>query len=178
MPSIGIGLYLGQGGGGSAPLEELTAYDHLPPNDNSFNGAHVFIFDAAELEIPDFTVSAVQVEWAGAVNSAYIGPQAPSGDAFDASSLTQILFEGSPSVAQAFNAITLSDVVDFTWDKTANLIISCFKDSGRMPTDASAVVTWWSTAGGSEVATPDKTLEYVSGGGVVGGVSKIILYGN
>jgi hypothetical protein len=161
-----------------AGLEEFISYNHLPPNDNSFNAAHVFIFDVSGLDIPDFTVEGVKIELAGAVNSIYIGPQAASGDAYDASSLTQIFFSGSPSIAQAFDAVTVSDLASFTWDKTANLIVSCFKDSGRMPTDASSVVSWWTNASGSEVGTANKTLPYSDGGGVIGGVSKIILYGN
>lgn len=161
-----------------AGFEEASAYDHLPPNDNSFNGAHVFIFDAAELDIPDFTVEGVRIELAGAVDSIYIGAQAPSGDEFDASSLTQIFFSGNPGIAQAFDAVTVSDFAAFSWDKTANLIISVSKTTGRMPTDASAAVEWFSTNNHSEVGLADKTLEYVSGGGVIGGISKIILFGN
>ena len=178
MLSLGLNLWQAGLQGSGVPLEEQIIYDHLPPNDNSFNAAHVFVFDAAELDIPDFTVEGVRIELAGAIDSIYIGPQAPSGDAFDASSLTQIFFSGNPGIAQAFNAVTVSDFAEFSWDKTANLIVSVGKASGRMPTDVSSAVTWWSSNNQSEVGVANKTLEYLDGGGVIGGVSKIILFGN
>lgn len=183
MPMIGIGLDLSGQGSGGVPLEEAIAYDYLPPNDNSSgNSVRVHVFDLSGLDAPDFTVQGVRLEIAGSLDAVYIGQQAAAGDAYDAESLVQIFFSGSPSIVQAFDATTLSDFAEFSWDKTTNLLVSSLGSSGnQLPSDASAVVSEYSAGVllAAEVGVADKsTGQYSSDGGIVRGVSKIILYGN
>jgi hypothetical protein len=171
--------YLGWRSGGGAPLLSEIAYDHLPPNDNTGTGVKVHVFDTAQLVVPSFTVQGVRVEVAGALDVLYIGAQAAAGDAYDAVSLTQLFFSGSPGVSQGFDATTLSDFADFTWDKTANLLTSHYNSGGRSPSNASAIVTEYNAGALLEAETgqANKSAGYNTNGGAVWGISKIILYG-
>lgn len=89
---------------------------------------------------------------------------------------------GNAGIVQAFDAVTVSDFADFQWDKSANLLISSLGSSGnQLPSDVSAAVNEYATGPllEAEVSVANKsTGQYNDNGGVVRGVSKIILYGN
>lgn len=180
MPMIGIGLDLsGQGSVGAAELQSETIHSFLPTNENTLVGrTHVLVFDVDALEIPDFDVSGVQLLVAGRVDKIYIGPAAPSGDPYDRASNVTITFGGQAGVNQAFDATTLSDVVDFTWDKTSNLVITFYIAAGNTATDVTTGVDWYDVNGFDVAANNDIDGANLILSGAVANVAEIIVYGS
>lgn len=56
----------------------------------------------------------------------YIGPRLGSGDTYDVSSFTQILFGGSASVTIPATTSVVSDEASFVWNKTDGLVCSAY----------------------------------------------------
>lgn len=77
---------------------------------------------------PSGTVTTAKVTIRGPVNRVYIGHAASSGDAYDATSLTQVFFSGGAALTQSTSNSTESDDVAFAWDKTSDIIISMDTD--------------------------------------------------
>lgn len=95
------------------------------------------------------------------IDASYIGHQGGS-DAFDAVSLTQILWSGSGGVTVTGGNSTTSDWVNFAWDKASDLIItahvngSAAADGFRAQTSLTGATRYDKTAV-SEAGTADVT---------------------
>lgn len=166
---------------GTAPLDDHLVYDGQPTNENTLLGnTSVLIFDQAQLSIPDFTVSKVQLQVAGVVGEIYIGTPAGSGDAWDAASLTQVTFDGNPGVTQEYDETTLSDLIDFTWNKTDDLLVSLYPGGiggTHTATAASAAINWYVDSNVNVAADLNKS-SMSDFGAAFTTVSQIIMYGN
>ncbi|QDP66029.1 MAG: hypothetical protein GOVbin631_90 [Prokaryotic dsDNA virus sp.] len=60
------------------------------------------------------------------LSKAFIGQASESGDVWDASGLTKIQFNGSDAVTVPAAGSISSDWLDFTWDKSSDLILSVY----------------------------------------------------
>lgn len=58
------------------------------------------------------------------IDKAYIGPSAMTGDTYDAASLTQLLFSGSPGFALSSNSNIVSDAAVFSIPASTDLILT------------------------------------------------------
>jgi hypothetical protein len=98
--------------------------------------------------------------------SAYIGPSAMAGDAYDAASLTQLLFGGSASTTIAASADKVSDAVNFVLDTSKDLIVAFHCDDATNDEFMSrnAAQTGWtgyySNSFGNQSGTANKTTGY------------------
>lgn len=188
MLSLCLGVWRG-----GRPLADHVAYEHLPTDSNTGGGIRVHRFDASQLDLPGFTVSAIQIGVTGNIDAMYVGVAAESGDPFDCdpASYTQVTFGGNPGVTQAGDHETLSDIVPIAWDKVADLIVTHLNNGGPSWSVLSAAVTEYHTQHFSdefeaaEAALADKGTglwgmhsgDYASFGNFIWGVSKIILFG-
>lgn len=104
------------------------------------------LFQIAALTVPTNTPTKVRLTYkAGTLEpfeilSSYIGQKAAAGDPYDFSTTpTQILFTGSGTGVVPQSGTLLSDEINFSWDKTSDLIISWYNNNGAQ--DSSAFLT-------------------------------------
>ncbi|MEZ5855988.1 MAG: chitobiase/beta-hexosaminidase C-terminal domain-containing protein [Hyphomicrobiaceae bacterium] len=130
---------------------------------------------AASLSLPSGTIQKIRVTIKGNVGGLAIGPQAASGDAYDAASLTPITFGGSAQVAGTTGE-TVSDEIPFTWDKIGDLMISAGEASagpfGHLQS-TSLGTSNWAFNGGSFYAQADKPSGWSTAANTIYCVTKI-----
>ena len=159
----------------SAPSEEVNTFQFLVLNANqnasfgNVNGRTIKCEIAtADLTAPPFAPVRMWITLGqrAAANEniifskAYIGHKAPTGDPWDAVSLTQVFFGGAPSVDIAPGNFRRSDEIAFAWDRTSALILSMFFSGGTGSDQLSARMGGASNTfvkDGDEAATADAT---------------------
>lgn len=176
---LGLGISLAEGGGVS--LEEDSWFSIEQATFGGLNDiTFASFFNVATFTAPDFTVSAVRVRVQGRTVDLYIGPQASGGDQIDASALTAVTFSGSNEINQTSEQETLSDLMDFTWNKTDNIVTAFY--SGATGSDL-ARVTNPTGAGtlfisGNDASTLDKEQSSYTITGNLYNIKEIIFFGS
>ena len=150
---LGLGLFLGTQGGAGVQSQSLFLDEDFVDR-GALSGTFVNIMIASGFTFPEFDITHLQIMVRGDVASCYYGVQAASGDVYDAESLTQVTFGGQTSVNQGATSETLSDLIEFSWNKTDNLIFSTYSglDDGSLE------------VGGTEVPHPAYTDEWFRSG--------------
>ena len=142
----------------------------LNANANAWNGFTVVMqFPASVLTLPSSPITGVRVTFeAGTtegltVTNAYIGHRAGSGDAYDFSTTpVQLLWGGASSIAIGSGASSTSDMSNFQYDKTSDMLIAFYIGGGttvdmmRERTGLSASIVQYNKAA-NDAATVNKT---------------------
>lgn len=128
---------------------------------------------------PGGTITKSRISVKGPVTKVYIGHAAGAGDAYDAVSLTQVLFSGGASLSQDNATTTESDDIAFVWDGVSDVLVSMYMDnltfSYNSATSAGISDTHYKLSA-DEAATANKT-GYSTIGDSVYGVSKFSVDG-
>lgn len=146
----------------SRPSEELI--NEALANTNTLNN-HTLVTlirmdDVTSPAAPSVTVTGISVTIEGSIASVYVGVQAAAGDAYDAESLTQMFFGGNPGVTQAATAFTQSDIADFEWNGTDNLIFSMHTGATNTTVRNRSLTNYadlYYLSGADQASTTDKT---------------------
>ena len=163
MLSLSLTLFSGFGGGGGDPGEVLFS-ETLVALTGALNNftlvVRIRMDDVSSPAAPDITVTGVKVTVQGSIDKVYIGVAAGVGDDWDAASLTQVLFGGSPGVTQGVEDQTQSDLTSLTWNMTDPLLISMYtgvSHSGSRHTAFTNYADLFHLSGSDVASSADKT---------------------
>lgn len=147
----------------AAPVTFSVLDDFATDSTNGVTAVtYVMRITAANVQhVPGNTVTKFKVKVKGSVGRVYIGMA--TGAAMDASSLTQVLFGGNPSVTQSTSAETTSDEVVLSWNKSTDIIVSvdftgasgsfCYSNTDG---ENGTLCNWWQRFGTNEADVADK----------------------